>query len=127
MKKTMHENVCDRYRQALEKKYIVISNPRPVMFLSSKEGNDETNFDAENNDRDLIKDVEYCPFCKRDGNIAMIHPKPDKFHPPTEIGNWCLEFWNSLTLGSIKYKKIEDSTGARRVTVSFNFVTGQNS
>ena len=60
-----------------------------------------------------------------DGNIAIIHPKPDKFHPPTEIGNWCLEFWNSLTLGSIKYKKIEDSTGARRVTVSFNFVTGQ--
>jgi hypothetical protein len=81
------------------------------MFLTSKE--------------DLIKDVEYCPFCNRDSDIAIIHPKPDKFHPPTDIGNWCLEFWNSLKLGSIKYKKIEDSTGNIRDTVSFNFVTGQ--
>jgi hypothetical protein len=64
------------------------------------------NFDAKNNDRDLIKDVEYCPFCNREGDITIIHPKPDIFHPPTGIGNWCLEFWNLLKLGSIKYKKI---------------------
>ena len=63
MEKTRHENVCYKCCQALEKQYIVISTPRPLMFLSSKERNDEMNFDAENNDGDLIRDVEYCPFC----------------------------------------------------------------
>jgi hypothetical protein len=58
------------------------------MFLTSKEGNDEMNFDAEINDRDLIKDVEYCPFCNRDSDIVIIHPKAreEENQPESERG-----------------------------------------
>jgi len=38
-------------------------------------------YEAEDNVADVIRDIKYCPFCDRNGNIATIHPKPDEQHP----------------------------------------------
>ena len=125
MEKTKHENVCDRYRQALEQQFIQSDSPRPIMILAVKAKNDEIRYEAEDNDVDVVKDIKYCPFCDKNGNIATIHPKPDELHPPSNTGNWCPAFFTSLQLGSIKYKRVGTSSVDKEDIVSLNFVSAQ--
>jgi len=105
MEKTKHENVCDKYRQALEQQFIQSNSPRPIMILAVKAKNDEIRYEAEDNDVDVVKDIKYCPFCDKNGNIATIHPKPDELHLPSNTGNWCPAFFTSLMIFTLYFSK----------------------